>query len=127
MTTEPTPKPVTDLLDSLDLWREITVERRRAHEKHREHSMEGLDVDSPRRLAVLVEEVGEVARELNERPLRTWPRNADNVDALLRAELVQVAAMAVAWIAAIDGNPLTSSAVRCARCECTPCYPGHHK
>jgi len=46
------------------------------------------------RLTVLVEEVGEVARAVCDRSHYTQ----------LRAELVQVAAVAVAWIEAVDGN-----------------------
>jgi len=82
-----------------ELWQQITDERRRAHVKHAEHSMEGLDKWSGARLPVLVEEVGEVARALNDLAL-------DSADGDLRSELVQVAAMAVAWIAALDDNPL---------------------
>ena len=47
-----------------------------------------LDVDDRTKLAVLTEEVGEVARAL-----------LDGTD--LRAELVQVAAVAVAWLEAL--------------------------
>lgn len=49
------------------------------------------------RLIVLIEEVGEVARAImpdEDRPA-TWRRD-------LRAELVQVAAVAVAWVEGID-------------------------
>lgn len=69
-------------------------------ERHRAHmlwsptgdSMEVLPHDSPRRLPILVEEVGEVAKALNEdAPMKE-----------LRMELIQVAAMAAAWIAALD-------------------------
>jgi hypothetical protein len=48
----------------------------------------------PMRLTVLVEEVGEVARAVLE-----------GDTASLRAELVQVAAVAVAWIEALDVTP----------------------
>lgn len=89
-----------------DIWADITAERARAHAKHGATSCEGLAVDDPGRLPILVEEVGEVAKELNDRRHLTWPRTPANVDALLRMELVQVAAVAVAWIAAIDGNGL---------------------
>jgi hypothetical protein len=47
-------------------------------------------------LAVLVEELGEVARELNE----PWPAPA--IGRLLRSELVQVAAVAVAWLETLE-------------------------
>ena len=48
------------------------------------------------RLAVLVEEVGEVARELNEALIR----GQNDLDHL-RTELIQVGACAVAWAAAL--------------------------
>ena len=47
-------------------------------------------ISDDRRLRVLVEEVGEVARALEED------------DSQLRVELVQVAAVAVAWLEAFD-------------------------
>ena len=47
-------------------------------------------ISDDRRLRVLVEEVGEVARALEED------------DSQLRVELVQVAAVAVAWLEALD-------------------------
>lgn len=52
------------------------------------------------RLAVLVEEVGEVARELNEALMR--PEGLDR-DKLTR-ELCQVGACAIAWATAIENN-----------------------
>lgn len=88
-----------------EIFVEIHNERREAHLKHGANSMERQTVDSPRRLPILVEEVGEVAQVFNDAPrslLGTYPPDLDD----LRAELVQVAAMAIAWIAAIDGIPL---------------------
>lgn len=53
------------------------------------------------RLRVLVEEVGEVAIELNEASIAGVSRTEN-----LRKELVQTAAVAIAWVAAIDeGRP----------------------
>ncbi len=52
------------------------------------------------RLAVLAEEFGEVAKELNEIRVGS-PGSGIN---RLRAELVQVAAVAVAWIEGIDAG-----------------------
>lgn len=49
------------------------------------------------RLRVLVEEVGEAAKELNEADIQGVGRTSN-----LRKELVQVAAVAIAWVAAID-------------------------
>lgn len=50
----------------------------------------------PEWFSVLMEEVGEVARELNEATLRGQPENE-----LLRAELLQVAAVAMRWRAVL--------------------------
>jgi len=49
------------------------------------------------RLAVLLEELGEVARELNEQLMTLEPHRRK-----LQAELIQVAACAIAWAAAIE-------------------------
>lgn len=59
------------------------------------HTMPGGTDDG--RLRVLVEEVGEVAKELNEAEIAGVDRTEN-----LRHELVQVAAVAIAWVAAID-------------------------
>lgn len=80
-----------------DVYEEILEERERAHAKHGDKSMEGLPIDHPTRITILMEEVGEVAREFNEANLR-----GDGVNPkLLRSELIQVAAMAAAWADAI--------------------------
>lgn len=61
-------------------------------------------LDSPRlvhteRLAVLIEEIGEVATHCQS------GMNGEVTDSLaLRTELVQVAALSLAWIEALDGN-----------------------
>lgn len=55
------------------------------------------DLIGPDWYAILGEEVGEVARELNEATLRGKPENE-----LLRAELLQVAAVAMRWRAIIS-------------------------
>jgi hypothetical protein len=79
---------------------EIHAERLRAHAKHGDTSMEGLDVADPVRLGVLTEEVGEVARALNE------ARHRGELDGQqLRRELIQVAAMATAWADVLSGQP----------------------
>lgn len=73
---------------------EVHRERIRAHVKHvsRGGSAEQRPCDDPEWLPILVEEVGECARAICDHdPL-----------AHLRDELVQVAAMACAWICAID-------------------------
>lgn len=68
----------------------IQEEATRAHLKHGEHSMLGAGYTSGDRLAILMEEVGEVAHEL------TYDQSGDQ--AALMSELVQVAAMAATWI-----------------------------
>lgn len=70
---------------------EIRRGRERAHEKHGPNSIEAVSASDPRWLAILVEEVGEAAHEL------TY-----DATGALRAELVDVATVAVAWISAID-------------------------
>lgn len=74
------------------IWAEVQGERERAHALHGETSMEQLGRDDPHRLAILVEEVGEVAREFCE----ARHRGAFDL-ANLRKELIQVSAMAGAW------------------------------
>lgn len=78
---------------SKTIYTAIDEERTRAHRKHAAsgQSMEQVDVDHPLRFPILVEEVGEVAKALNEGASREE----------LRAELIQVAAMAAAWAEAI--------------------------
>lgn len=96
------------------MWAEIVAERHRAHRKHGETSMESCDPLADRRLRVLTEEVGEVARVLNDREHKRsegaspfWLAEVDRTArAHLRSELIQVAAMAVSWIAALDGEAL---------------------
>lgn len=83
----------------MDTW----VERLRAHNKHDANggsSMERQPWESDRWLPVLMEELGEVSRELNE-----WHHNNRTVEQLrdnLRSELVQHAAIVTAWIDALD-------------------------
>lgn len=73
---------------------EVAAEAARAHAKHGARSI--LDPQAPdsARLPVLVEEVGEVARAMLE--------GADAGH--LRAELLQVAAVALTWVEAIDAR-----------------------
>lgn len=78
--------------DDHALYREVLHARLEAHEKHGANSIEVEPPDSPRWLAILVEEIGEVANSL------TYDGPQDN----LRAELVDVLAVAAAWVSAID-------------------------
>ena len=70
-----------------DIWTEITLEQVRARELHGEDWTGDPQVMDGDRLPVLVEEVGEVATEVQTGDV-----------AALRDELVQVAAVAVAWL-----------------------------
>ena len=82
----------------MSIWDEVRVERERAHAKHGDRSMESWIPASMLRLSILLEEVGEVAREFNEAALGDGAIDL----ASLRAELIQVAAMAGAWADAIE-------------------------
>lgn len=76
-----------------DIYREIDAERRRAHAKHGPKSMESAAPHDMKRLRILMEEVGEVAREFNEADIADRPLDL----VATREELIQVAAMAAAW------------------------------
>jgi NTP pyrophosphatase (non-canonical NTP hydrolase) len=82
------------------IYGEVRAERERAHAKHGDTSMESFPVDDMNRFTILVEEVGEVGKEFNE--ARHDGRPVDL--AALRKELVQTAAMALAWADAIEGD-----------------------
>lgn len=89
---------------------DVHDERERQEEIGRAKRAEGVDWRScadpamaggdDRRFTVLGEEFGEVARSL----LETGYGGPEGGDAHLRSELVQVAAVAVAWIEAIDAR-----------------------
>ena len=74
----------------------IQAEATRAHLKHGDNSMLGPHYTAHERLAILVEEVGEVAHEL------TYDQRDDR-DKLVK-ELIQVAAMAATWIEHLEGG-----------------------
>lgn len=84
----------------IDQARDVYNERRRAHALHDGHgqSMERKGFDNPEWLPVVVEEVGEVGRALNDmrRRGRAWGALK------LREELIQTMAMCSAWVDAID-------------------------
>lgn len=75
-------------------WHEIEDARAKAHVKHGTNSIEGIAAGSPAWLAILMEEVGEVAHAL------TYDSGASVTD--LRSELVDVLAVASAWLDALD-------------------------
>ena len=89
---------IRESLALLGIYGEVRAERQRAHTLHGDTSMESYPVDSLDRLAILTEEVGEVAKEFNE--ARHDNRSVDLVR--LRKELVQTAAMAAAWADSIE-------------------------
>ncbi len=80
----------------------IQAEATRAHLKHGDYSMLGTRYSQSDRLAILTEEVGEVAHEL------TYDQGGPGVghynkEALVK-ELIQVAAMAASWIEFLEGD-----------------------
>lgn len=78
-------------------------ERIRAHNKHKDKpngSMEEMLYDAPDWSDVLTEELGEVSRARND--YRHGLLTKAEMKAQLRSELVQLGAMAAAWIEAID-------------------------
>jgi hypothetical protein len=87
--------PVRLLLSDITL-SAIQAEATRAHLKHGDHSMLGSYHTESERLAILMEEVGEVAHEL------TYDQPKDR-DKLVK-ELIQVAAMAATWIEHLEGG-----------------------
>lgn len=76
----------------ISLYTEVLAARDAAHAKHGANSIEAEPADSPRWLAILVEEIGEVANALT----------YDGPQTNLRAELVDVLAVASAWVDSID-------------------------
>lgn len=79
----------------MSVYDDIRLERERAFKLHGEASIERLPADAPEWLAILTEEVGEVARALLESD--SDPRLSSD----LYAELIQVAAVASAWAEAL--------------------------
>jgi hypothetical protein len=76
---------------------EVQAEAARAHAHHGSDSLYYPSATSERRLAILSEEAGEVAREVNELHHGT-PGSLER----LRAALVQAAAVTLTWIQALD-------------------------
>jgi NTP pyrophosphatase (non-canonical NTP hydrolase) len=92
----------------------IQAEATRAHLKHGEHSMLGPKTND-RRLAILTEEVGEVARELNDAEIDGRPVDRDK----LVRELIQVGAMAATWVEALEGQAARQNRSLCpGGCGC---------
>jgi len=81
----------------------VQAEAVRAHVLHGRNSMLYRYQSHERRLAILTEEVGEVAKELNEGHINGQLNRSDLVK-----ELIQVAAMALTWVEALEGNHAAS-------------------
>jgi NTP pyrophosphatase (non-canonical NTP hydrolase) len=90
--------PTPRTLNVSMVYDDVHKERERAHAKHgaKGHSREAAAWTDREWLPILMEEVGEVAHELTYDTVYVDARLA------LRKELVQVAAMACAWIDRID-------------------------
>lgn len=63
-----------------------------------EHTCADDELTLTEKLAILAEEFGEVAREVNTNDRRRLARDTDGTDAALLKEVTQVAAVSVAWI-----------------------------
>lgn len=79
---------------------EVDAERERAHRKHGATSMRNSAWDAHRRVSILTEEVREAARVLND--CEHGIHDEHSALPALRHELVQVAAMAMDWLAEVD-------------------------
>jgi hypothetical protein len=95
-------------------WTEVEHARAKAHAKHGDDSIEGLDASDPRWLAILVEEGGETSEAnllawnalLQARIGRVAHEQTYDATGSLRSELVDVLAVASAWLDALDDEPL---------------------
>jgi hypothetical protein len=86
---------------SPSVYQEVHNERERAHRKHgaQGNSREDAVYTDREWLPILTEELGEVAHELTYDSQHPGPNSGREA---LRKELIQVAAMACAWIDSID-------------------------
>lgn len=93
------------------VWLEVLNARAKANHKHGENSIEALDYWDPRFLPILMEEVGELAHVLTYDGVRSasvdgHPRTeleeAIHRRTRMREELVDVLAVASAWLGRID-------------------------
>jgi hypothetical protein len=82
-----------------DVAMEVEAGRMRAHLTHGDRSVESVN-DPHRLLAITLEEVGEVAKALNEGALGNT--SILETIARTRAELIDVLVCATAWVATID-------------------------
>ena len=85
-----------DAATELDVWEEVRAELDRAHRKHDGMTPLHPDMRDMDRAVILLEEVGEVARALTPDAHTSTGHAGDLAD-----ELIQVAAMATAWLARV--------------------------
>lgn len=93
-------------------WTEIEQARAKAHAKHGENSIEGITADDPRWLSILTEEGGETSEAallawnalLQARIGRVAHEQTYDATGDLRGELVDVLAVASAWLDALDAG-----------------------
>lgn len=78
----------------------VQAEATRAHLLHGENSMLGASQTNDRRMTILTEEVGEVAKEVNDGFVEGRPADRDK----LVKELIQSAAMCLSWVEALEGR-----------------------
>ena|ERR1700746_3767546 len=83
---------------SMKILNAVVAEATKAHDKHGLESM--LYGPDDKSLRILIEEVGEIAREMNE--LALGNRTPEEYVTNLGNELIQVAAMAVTWRAKLE-------------------------
>jgi hypothetical protein len=100
---------VRDRRETLSILDAVGVERDRQERRKAEgrftHTCADPDgMNDYERLAVLVEEVGEVAREVLTGEGRRLARDSVGTDSALFEELIQVAAVAVAWSEAVKAR-----------------------
>lgn len=100
------PRPLTPQLDGAV--RAALDEVFRAKAKHGEKTMDGPGYTETQRLAILMEEVGEVAHEL------TYDAAKDGIEGgdtgRLEKEVTQVAAMALTWLSVLIPGPVAAPA-----------------
>jgi hypothetical protein len=99
-------------------WTEIEQARAKAHAKHGQNSIEGITAADPRWLSILSEEGGETSEAtllawnalLQARIGRIAHEQTYDATGSLRGEIVDVLAVASAWLDALDGAPPTPPA-----------------
>jgi len=86
------------------IWNERSRQERMKAEGRFTHTCADPEMTDYERFAVLGEEFGEVAREVLTNEGRRLARDTRGTDAALRDELIQVAAVCVAWCEAISAR-----------------------